>query len=179
MNNCSISSQHDICIWIGDVTFTNLLVSCWTAYLLNMKLKLSLHDQLILVFTLKLNRRLQYMFSTTYSYLDRWSNIYKVVSIYTRELIYKISYQNSLCIIHWYQYSHWNYMNHCSFNSEWYSHIEMWEVTFPQSWVSLLGNIFKQYDTENINAVSSVTSIPIRIEWVTVVSVLHDIFVSG
>jgi hypothetical protein len=148
MNDCRISSQHDICIWIGDVTFTNLLGSCRTAYWLNMKLKFSLHDQLILVFTLKLNWRLQYRFSTTYSYLDRWSNIYQVVSIYKRELIYKIYYQNSVCIIHWYQYSHWNYMNNCRFNSERYSHIEMWEVTFPESWVSLLRNIFIQYDNE-------------------------------
>ena len=70
-------------------------------------------------------------------------------------------------------------MNDCSFNSELYSHIEMWELTFPESWVSLLGNILIQYDTEIIYAVSSVTSIPIRIEWVTVVPVLHDIFVSG
>jgi hypothetical protein len=70
-------------------------------------------------------------------------------------------------------------MNNSSFNSERYSHIEMWEVTFPESLVSLLGNICIQYDTEISYAFSSVTSIPIRIQCVKVVLVLHDIFVSG
>ena len=58
MNDCGISSQPDIHRWQGKVTFMKLLVSHWIAYILNVMLKLSLYNALILVVTLKLNEHL-------------------------------------------------------------------------------------------------------------------------
>ena len=51
MNHCGIGSQRPIPVWIGEVTFTKLLVSYWTGYIENMIQKFALHDRLVLSFT--------------------------------------------------------------------------------------------------------------------------------
>jgi len=56
-DECGISSQWDIRIWIGDVTFTMLLVSQWTAWIYYKTLKFTLHDPLILVSTFKVDEQ--------------------------------------------------------------------------------------------------------------------------
>jgi hypothetical protein len=78
----------------------------------------------LLVFLFEFNEWLYYQFSMTFSYLDRRSNIYLVVSI-------------------------------------------------P------LDSIYIIYDTEILFASSTDSSSDIWIEWMTVVSILNDKFVSG
>lgn len=58
MNDVGISSQPDIHGWTGELTFTQLLVSYWIAYRLNIIMKFSLHDALRQVLTFKLNEHL-------------------------------------------------------------------------------------------------------------------------
>jgi hypothetical protein len=62
--------------------------------------KFSLRYLLILVYRFKLFKQLWYQFWMTYSYLDRWSNLYQVVGIFTGHQIYNIWYENLVCNIH-------------------------------------------------------------------------------
>jgi hypothetical protein len=58
MNEFSLSSEQHIHIWIGGITFTKLLV-CWLGIIyITYDNELSLHDWLILVYTLKLKDQL-------------------------------------------------------------------------------------------------------------------------
>jgi len=72
----------------------------WTASLYIMIAKLCLHYPHILVLTVELDKQLWYQLWTTNSYLDRWGFIYQVVSIFTRQYIYKWWYSNLLCMIY-------------------------------------------------------------------------------
>lgn len=71
-------------------------------------------------------------------------------------------------------------MKNCNISSERHICIHIGGVSFNQLLVSLLDNIFLQYNTRIVLACSSETSIGIQFNITTqVVSIPHDIFVSG
>jgi len=70
-------------------------------------------------------------------------------------------------------------MNHCSISSQQHIRIGTCEVTFTKLLLPSLDSIYIIYDTKNLFALSTDTSIHSQIETMTVVSLLKDIFVSG
>ena len=92
---------------------------------------------------------------------------------------YTIWYNNFLWMIHWYQFSHSNWMNRCSISFE--QSIPVWtgDLPFTTLLVSLLDSIFIHYDSKIMFALFTHTSIHSRIRWTTVVSVTRNISISG
>ena len=100
IHDFGLSSETLIHIRMGGVPFTKLWLYLLDSIFIISDTKIILHYPLILVFTLKFNEPLWYQFWMTYSYLDRWSNIWPVVSICTLPHIDNIWYKNFLCNIH-------------------------------------------------------------------------------
>jgi len=63
-------------------------------------------------------------------------------------------------------------------SSERHSRIHRGDVTFSKLLVSLLDNIYMEYNTKILFELSTLTIIHIQIIWMTVLSVLTHIFVS-
>jgi hypothetical protein len=141
--------------------------------------QLCLHYPHILVFTVELDKQLWYQLGTTYSYLDRWGFIYHVVSIFTRQYIYKWWYYNLLCMIYWHYYSQSNWISDSGIISEQWIHIWLGGVPCRKLLVSLLESIIIKYCPKIIFALFSNTSIHIQTQYTTDVSVPIDIFISG
>ena len=76
-----------MCIWISVVTITMPQVLYQTLYIWTTILKLTVHDPPLMVLRFKMFESLEYQVWTTYSYLDRWSIIYQVDSIFIAQYI--------------------------------------------------------------------------------------------
>jgi len=105
---------------------------------------------------------------------DHWAsgeNVYWTVYSFNSILIWSVHY--SLIIIF-----KSNSMNDWHISYEWHNCIRMGGVTFSNWWVSLLPSIYIEYDITILFAWWTDISIHIEVEWMTVVFILNDIFVT-